>query len=136
MSFSVLLMLLFSLRSTEEHANFGDRFYERPNNRVTEGEFIRRTNYHDNCRGRNRERSYRNGPYNAIMDRSHRTLNNSWSYDSTRYNSQNETGYVSTPSDSNERRSSDQSTKKKAKSRSGSRSPSPSGSTSSRSPSR
>ncbi|XP_063915832.1 protein split ends-like isoform X3 [Zophobas morio] len=122
--------------STEEHANFGDRFYERPNNRVTEGEFIRRTNYHDNCRGRNRERSYRNGPYNAIMDRSHRTLNNSWSYDSTRYNSQNETGYVSTPSDSNERRSSDQSTKKKAKSRSGSRSPSPSGSTSSRSPSR
>jgi RNA recognition motif-containing protein len=123
--------------STEEHANFGDRFYERPNNRVTEGEFIRRTNYHDNCRGRNRDRSYRNGPYNAIMDRSHRTLNNSWSsYDTTRYNSQNETGYVSTPSDSNERRSSDQSTKKKAKSRSGSRSPSPSGSTSSRSPSR
>ncbi|XP_044272580.1 protein split ends isoform X2 [Tribolium madens] len=127
--------------STEEHANFGDRFYERPNNRVTEGEFIRRTNYHDNCRGRNRERSYRNGPYNAIMDRSHRTLNNTWSssYDTTtRYNSsQNETGYVSTPSDTNERRSSEQtSTKKKTKSRSGSRSPSPSGSTSSRSPSR
>ncbi|XP_008196762.1 protein split ends isoform X1 [Tribolium castaneum] len=124
--------------STEEHANFGDRFYERPNNRVTEGEFIRRTNYHDNCRGRNRDRNYRNGPYNAIMDRSHRTLNNTWSsYDSTRYNSQNETGYVSTPSDTNERRSSEQtSTKKKTKSRSGSRSPSPSGSTSSRSPSR
>lgn len=57
----------------------------------------------------------------------------------TRYNSQNsDTGYNSTPTDTNDRRSTDrQSTKKPiGKSRSGSRSPSPSGSTSSRSPSR
>ncbi|XP_045477804.1 protein split ends isoform X2 [Harmonia axyridis] len=143
--------------SSDEHGPFAERFYERNNSRVVaDGEFIRRSGYHDANRSRNRDRGFRNGPYNVIMDRgSHRTLNNSWSYDSGggsgggagtggRYNSQNETGYTATTAvatavvdGSNERRgTSDQSTKKKTKSRSGSRSPSPSGSTSSRSPSR
>ncbi|KAF5296514.1 hypothetical protein FQR65_LT01503 [Abscondita terminalis] len=120
--------------TTEEHGNFPERFYERNNSRVTDAEYIRRTTYHDS-RGRNRDRGYRNGPYNNVIDR-HRQLNTTWSYDSSRsYNS--ETGYGTTPSDTNDRRSSDsQSTKKKTKSRSGSRSVSPSGSASSRSPTR
>ncbi|KAB0802253.1 hypothetical protein PPYR_04439 [Photinus pyralis] len=120
--------------TTEEHGNFPERFYERNNSRVTDAEYIRRTSYHDG-RGRNRDRGYRNGPYNNVIDR-HRPLNSTWSYDSSRsYNS--ETGYGTTTSDTNDRRSSDsQSTKKKTKSRSGSRSISPSGSTSSRSPTR
>ncbi|KAF5270738.1 hypothetical protein FQA39_LY01476 [Lamprigera yunnana] len=119
---------------SEEHANFPERFYDRNNSRVTDAEYIRRTSYHDS-RGRNRDRGYRNGPYNNVIDR-HRPLNSTWSYDSSRsYNS--ETGYGTTPSDTNDRRSSDsQSTKKKTKSRSGSRSVSPSGSVSSRSPTR
>ncbi|XP_044758734.1 protein split ends-like isoform X3 [Coccinella septempunctata] len=148
--------------SSDEHGPFSERFYERSNNsRVADGEFIRRTGYHDTNRSRNRDRGFRNGPYNVIIDRgSHRTLNNSWSYESGggsgggagaggRYNSQNETGYATTAAaataatgveaggvGSERRGTSDQSTKKKTKSRSGSRSPSPSGSTSSRSPSR
>ncbi|KAK4873892.1 hypothetical protein RN001_013252 [Aquatica leii] len=120
--------------TTEEHGNFPERFYERNNSRVTDAEYIRRTTYHDS-RGRNRDRAYRNGPYNNVIDR-HRPINSTWSYDSSRsYNS--ETGYGTTPSDTNDRRSSDsQSTKKKTKSRSGSRSVSPSGSASTRSPTR
>lgn len=130
----VLTLFLFFRRNPEEHANFNERFYDRNNSRVAEGEYIRRVNYHDN-RGRNRDRGYRNGPYNNVIDR-HRSLNSSWSYDSSRtYNS--ETGYATTPTDTTDRRSSDSlSTKKKTKSRSGSRSVSPSGSTSSRSPTR
>lgn len=124
----------FCFRTTEEVGTFNDRFYDRNNSRVAEGEYIRRPNYHDS-RGRNRDRGYRNGPYNNAVDR-HRPLNSSWSYDSTRsYNS--ETGYGTTSSETNDRRSSDsQSTKKKTNSRSGSRSVSPSGSASSRSPTR
>ncbi|CAH1236913.1 unnamed protein product [Diabrotica balteata] len=105
--------------------------------------------------GRSRERtgsSYRNGPYGSASasaaaaslestrHSSRTTVNNSWGYDSSRYNStgnnQTDTGYSNTPSENNERRTLDQSSKKKTKSRSGSRSPSPSGSASSRSPSR
>ncbi|XP_030745422.1 protein split ends-like isoform X3 [Sitophilus oryzae] len=62
-------------------------------------------------------------------------------YESSRYNNSNErsqsetTGYNSAPSDTNERRNSEN-VRKKTKSRSGSRSPTPNGSTSSRSPSR
>lgn len=135
----MLTYIFFYSSSTDEHGNFNDRFYDRNNSRVGEGEYIRRGGYHDNNRGRNRDRGYRNGPYNNVIDRTIRSINNAWTYDSNaRYNSQNsDTGYNSTPTDTNDRRSSDpQSTKKKTKSRSGSRSPSPSGSTSSRSPSR
>ena len=126
--------------STEEHGNFPERFYDRNISRISDAEYIRRTGYHDGTRGRNRDRAYRNGPYNNVLDRSHR-LNNTWSFDNPagsgpRYNNQNnDTGYSTTPNDTNERRL-EQSTKKKTKSRSGSRSPSPSGSTSSRTPSR
>ncbi|XP_050503050.1 protein split ends isoform X1 [Diabrotica virgifera virgifera] len=105
--------------------------------------------------GRSRERtgsSYRNGPYGSASasaaaaslessrHSSRPTVNNSWGYDSSRYNStgnkETDTGYSNTPSENNERRTLEQSSKKKTKSRSGSRSPSPSGSASSRSPSR
>ncbi|KAG5883270.1 hypothetical protein JTB14_018116 [Gonioctena quinquepunctata] len=130
-----------------------------------EGEFIRRgsssaaaatvagstaagtAGYHDcSSRSRNRDRAYRNGPTSstaASVERHSRTGGSAvgWTYDSNRYNnstgnSQTDTGYSATPLENNERRNSDQSSKKKTKSRSGSRSPSPSGSTSSRSPSR
>lgn len=122
-------------RSSEEHGAFNDRFYERTNSRVADPDFTRRTGYHDNNRGRTRDRGYRNGPYNNVVERSHRSINSWTSYDSTRYNSQtNETGYSSTPTETNERRTSE-TAKKKTKSRSGSRTPSP-GSASSRSPSR
>ncbi|XP_065162429.1 protein split ends isoform X3 [Atheta coriaria] len=134
--------------SSDEHGNFTECFYDRTNNsrqQGGDGEYIRRPpSYHDNGRGRNRDRGFRNGPpykLDTIIDR-HRPANNSWStYESnnTRYNNQaNDTGYSTTPTDtsSNNDRRSEQSTKKKTKSGSGSRTPSPSGSASSRSPSR
>lgn len=145
---SIFFFVIF-IRSSDEHGTFPERFYDRTTTRVSsDSEFIRRTGYHETGRGRNRDRGYRNGPYNALsMDR-HRPINNTWSsYDvssssssTTRYNSttgsQTDTGYSTTPTETTERRNSDQGAKKKTKSRSGSGSPSPSGSTSSRSPSR
>ncbi|KRT84470.1 RNA binding protein, partial [Oryctes borbonicus] len=126
--------------STDDHASFSERFYDRNTNRVPDAEYLRRSSgYHENNRGRNRDRGYRNGPYNAVLDRTHRVNSGTtWTaYDATtRYNNQNsDTGYSTAPSENSDRRT-EQSTKKKTKSRSGSRSPSPSGSTSSRSPSR
>ncbi|GJQ73489.1 hypothetical protein Trydic_g13846 [Trypoxylus dichotomus] len=126
--------------STDDHASFSERFYDRNTNRVPETEYLRRASgYHENNRGRNRDRGYRNGPYNSVLDRSHRVNSGTaWTaYDATaRYNNQNsDTGYSTAPSENSDRRT-EQSTKKKTKSRSGSRSASPSGSTSSRSPSR